>query len=216
MRLKRLLQQSLYVLLSIWIIWFFINFFLNSDRIYTTIIYTVARILSVSNTDLNIDSETVSTTFLKKNNSEIPLRLRIPTIEVDTRIRWLWLTPIGTMDTTKGPDDVAWFNLGPLPWKKGSSVIAGHYWERKNGKISVFHDLNKLVKWNKVYVEDNSWRITTFIVRKSKVYASSNNASEVFISHDNKSHLNLITCNGIWDALAKTYQQRLVVFTDKE
>jgi len=154
--------------------------------------------------------------LIKKTNPGFPTRLKIIKIKVDASIQQLWLTPNWAMDTTKGAYDLAWFKLGPLPWTKGSAVVAGHYWKRKNGNISVFHDLDKLKKWDKVIVEDDNWKNISFIVRKSKVYSATANTSEVFISNDNKSHLNLITCHGIWDTIAKTYHQRLVVFTDKQ
>jgi hypothetical protein len=41
-------------------------------------------------------------------------------------------------------------------------------------------------------------------------------ATDVFISSDKKSHLNLITCTGTWDSILKSHSSRLIVFTDKE
>jgi hypothetical protein len=38
-------------------------------------------------------------------------------------------------------------------------------------------------------------------------------AKDVF-NGDNGDHLNLITCDGIWDADEKSYSKRLVVFAD--
>jgi len=35
-------------------------------------------------------------------------------------------------------------------------------------------------------------------------------------SSDAKAHLNLITCEGVWDKVSKSYSKRLVVFTDRE
>jgi hypothetical protein len=40
-------------------------------------------------------------------------------------------------------------------------------------------------------------------------------ATAVFISNDGSSHLNLITCDGVWDKQAKQYSKRLVVFADR-
>jgi hypothetical protein len=41
----------------------------------------------------------------------LPVRIKIPKIHVDTTIKALGLTADGAMDVTKGPYDVAWFNL---------------------------------------------------------------------------------------------------------
>ena len=62
---------------------------------------------------------------------------------------------------------------------------------------------------------DDKGTLTSFVVRESRKYNVAADATAVFISNDGKAHLNLITCNGAWDARAKTYTKRLVVFADK-
>ena len=54
-----------------------------------------------------------------------------------------------------------------------------------------------------------------FVVRKIQSYDPGEDASEVFVSNDGKPHLNLITCDGVWDKQAKQYSKRLVVFSDR-
>lgn len=145
----------------------------------------------------------------------LPLRLKIPKINVDVAIEYVGLTPNGAMDIPKSPDGVAWFELGQRPGENGSAVIAGHYgW--KDGKVAAFDNLDQLRKGDKLYIEDDEGVIISFIVRESKKYDSNADASDVFNSNDEKSHLNLITCEGVWNKDSKSYSQRLVVFTDKE
>ena len=143
-----------------------------------------------------------------------PVRLKIPIINVDAAIEYVGLTPDGAMDVPKEKerDNVAWFNLGPRPGDNGSATIAGHYgW--KDGKESVFDNLYKLRKGDKIYIEDDKGEIVSFVVRESRRYDPQADASEVFVSTDGKSHLNLITCEGIWNKVSKSYSQRLVIFT---
>jgi LPXTG-site transpeptidase (sortase) family protein len=149
-------------------------------------------------------------------NSGLPVRLRIPGINVDSVIEYVGLTSDGAMDVPKDPDDVAWYKLGQRPGEIGSAVIAGHYGTWKNGKGSVFDNLYKLRKGDKIYVEDNKGTNTAFVVRESRRYDPKADASDVFISDNGKAHLNLITCEGTWNKVSKSYSQRLVVFTDKE
>lgn len=145
----------------------------------------------------------------------LPVRLKIPSINVDASVEYVGLTPDGAMDVPKERDNVAWFNLGPHPGEKGSSVIAGHYgWE--DGKGSAFDNLYKLRKGDNIYIENYKGIIISFVVRESRRYDPKMNASNVFVSNDGKSHLNLITCEGVWDKVSKSYSQRLVIFTDKE
>jgi len=145
----------------------------------------------------------------------LPMRLKIPSINIDAAIEYVGLTPDGTMDVPKNPDNVAWFEFGPRPGENGSAVIAGHYgW--KNKKASVFDNLYKLRKGDKLYIEDDKGMIISFVVRESRKYDQKADASDIFSSNDEKPHLNLITCEGVWDKVSKSYSQRLVIFTDKE
>lgn len=144
-----------------------------------------------------------------------PVRLIIPMIDVDSAFEYVGLTFGGAMDVPKNPINVAWFNLGPRPGEEGSAVIAGHYgW--KNNIPAAFDNLNKLRKGDKVYVEDEKGVVTAFVVRELRLYGEKESAANVFFSNDGKVHLNLITCQGVWNKNNKSYSSRLVVFTDKE
>ncbi len=144
-----------------------------------------------------------------------PVRLKIPKINVDAGIEYVGLTSDGAMGAPKSRDDVAWFELGPRPGENGSTVIAGHYGWR-GGKTSVFDDLSKLREGDKLYIEDNKEAIISFVVREIRDYDLKTDTSEVFESNDGKSHLNLVTCEGVWDNVSGSYSKRLVVFADKE
>lgn len=145
----------------------------------------------------------------------IPLRLKIPKIKVDSTLESVGLTVKGEVGIPKGPISAAWFNLSPRPGNNGNAVITGHYGVWKGGLPTVFNNLYKLNKGDKIYVKDDKGATTTFVVRELRTYDLKTNASEVFISKDGKAHLNLITCEGIWNKKSKSYSQRLVVFTDK-
>lgn len=157
------------------------------------------------------------TTFYEQEQSRfgLPTRLKIPSINVNAPVEYVGLTQDGAMDVPQERANVAWFNLGQRPGENGSAVIAGHYgWE--NMEESVFDDLHKLRKGDKLYIEDEKGEVITFVVRESRRYDPDADASEVFGSSDGKAHLNLVTCEGVWDKVSKTYSKRLVVFADKE
>lgn len=147
-------------------------------------------------------------------DAELPTRLRIPKIGVNSVIEYMSLTIDGVMDVPKGPDHVGWFAPGTHPGDAGSAVMAGHYgW--KNGIPAVFDDLNALRKGDLLYVDDGKGQTVMFVVRESRTYSSTDDASEVFRSSDGGSHLNLITCQGVWNKTRKSYSERLVVFAEK-
>jgi LPXTG-site transpeptidase (sortase) family protein len=148
-------------------------------------------------------------------NSGLPIRLKIPTINVDATVEYVGVTLDGNMGVPKGPDDVAWFQFGPRPGDIGNAVIAGHYgW--KNGIPAVFDEASKLQKGDNITIEDDKGILTTFVVRESRLLDEHADASSVFGSSDGKAHLNLITCEGVWNPATKSYSERLVVFADKK
>lgn len=146
---------------------------------------------------------------------EIPVRLKIPKIHVDSFLETVGLTSKGDIAVPKGPTNAAWFNLGPRPGENGAAIIVGHFGWRDNIP-AVFDDLNKLQKGDKLYILDEKGATTTFIVSAVRTYGQNEDASGVFSSSDGKAHLNLITCDGVWNKVSKSYSKRLVVFTDNE
>ena len=147
---------------------------------------------------------------------DIPVRLKIPRINVDATIESVGLTPQGAVGVPKGSSNTSWYNLGPRPGERGNAVITGHYGIWKNGKPTVFNNLLKLRQGDKIYVKDLKGATLTFVVREVRKYDPNADASDVFISSDGKAHLNLITCDGAWNKVSKSYPRRLVIFTDRE
>jgi sortase A len=145
----------------------------------------------------------------------LPVHLRIPKINFDGFVEHGGLTSDGAMNVPKILDDIAWFELGPRPGEIGSAVIVGHYGQ-KDGVLGAFNDLYKLRIGDKVYVEDDKGATVSFVVREIQRYDGAADASTIFGSNDEKAHLNLITCEGVWDKNSESYSGRLVVFTDKE
>lgn len=144
----------------------------------------------------------------------IPIRLRIPKLNIDAPIQSLGLTPEGAMAAPKGSVEVGWYAPGPRPGEVGSAVLAGHEgW--KDAQAAVFDALHTLQAGDAISVEDENGALTSFVVRDVQVYSRTGDTWSVFGSTDGKAHLNLITCEGAWDPVEKTYANRLVVFADK-
>lgn len=150
----------------------------------------------------------------KSPSHGFPARLVIPTIKVDASIQSVGLTLAGAMDAPKGPADVAWFNLGPLPGEKGNAVIAGHYGYKNSS--AAFDNLDQLSEGDRLLVQDEKGEAVVFVVRELRSYGETDDTTSIFSSDDGAAHLILITCEGVWSATKKSYSGRLVVFADKE
>lgn len=144
----------------------------------------------------------------------LPVRLKIPTIKVDADIRYVGRAKDGSMGVPKLPRETAWYALGVKPGDVGNAVIAGHvdWWY---GAIGVFKNLHTLKPGDIITVQDEKGVSTSFVVRETKEYTGNDDTTEVFVTYDGKSHLNLVTCSGLWNKITKKYTKRLVVFTDK-
>jgi LPXTG-site transpeptidase (sortase) family protein len=144
----------------------------------------------------------------------LPRYLLIPKIKLTANIEYVRVTKEGAMDVPKIIQNVAWYELGVRPGDIGSAVIAGHYgW--KNGKSSAFDNVSKLKKGDMVYIKDDNGTIISFVVQKKETYDSTASAEAIFMSNDGKSHLNLITCSGTWNAVEKKYSSRTIIFTNR-
>ena len=184
------------------------------------LIVTIITLISLNAYEKLTQTKSVKpATITKVTKSELsaglPMQLRIPIINVDTNIYYVGLKSDGTMDIGPDPDSVAWYKPGPRPGESGSAVIAGHYgWIGEKG--AVFNNIHTLVKGDEILVIDNKNITTTFVVRESREYDPDADAENVFKSTDGKSHLNLITCEGVLLESQKTYSSRLVIFADKK
>ena len=154
--------------------------------------------------------------FSKRIVLSTPKHITIPKINTEADVYSVGINKKGEMDISDNADQVAWYKYGPYPGENGSAVIAGHYGWDVNGKASIFTNINQLAKGDEIIVLDEKDNQIIFVVREIKKYNPDSDASEIFLSSDNKSHLNLITCNGSWLESEQTYSNRLVVFTDKK
>jgi len=144
-----------------------------------------------------------------------PSRLIIPAIGVDAHVQSVGLAwqGNGQMGIPTNFTDVAWYKDGPLPGMPGSAVIDGHL-DGKDTPRAVFYDLGKLEEGDLVEVIDTSGKRLEFRVVKIASYDYNADSTEIFFSDSSRSRLNLITCGGDWITSEKTYQERIVVFTE--
>jgi sortase A len=146
-------------------------------------------------------------------NYSLPVRIRIPKLQVDSRVIYEGLTEDGHMSVPTNVIDTGWYKYSALPGNTGTAVIAGHL-DGLRGEPGVFSDLDKLVKGDEITVTENNGLAVSFTVRETRSYPQNEQPSEVFNSSSG-AHLNLITCTGSWNSSEHRFAERLVVFADK-
>ncbi|HMC72522.1 MAG TPA: class F sortase, partial [Mycobacteriales bacterium] len=111
-------------------------------------------------------------------------------------------------DTAKDPFDVAWYDKGPLPGQPGNAIINGHvdWWTGD----AVFTHLGRVRPGDTVAVVRADGVIVTFRITLLQVVNAGTRIPALFAAGP-RATLTLITCAGVWNPLAFTNTQRLLV-----
>jgi sortase (surface protein transpeptidase) len=142
-----------------------------------------------------------------------PTRIRIPSIGVNALIEHVGLDANLAVDVPKGVMNAAWWQDGPIPGNPGNSILVGHYDDYK-GDPAVFWDLNKLKIGDRMSVVDGNGGEKTFEVVEIAMYRFDDlSIMDKLYGPTLSRNLNLITCGGVWDPVARNYDQRLVIYT---
>ncbi len=139
--------------------------------------------------------------------------LVIPSLNIRAPIEKVGITKTGKMAVTRGYSNVGLYKFGVAPGQKGNAVIGGHV-DNALGLPAVFNDLNKLKKGDNVFVADEHGNMLRFVVTKTQIYDVTQAPVDSIFGPSTTAHLNLITCDGTWIQSQKSYDKRLVVFTD--
>lgn len=189
-----------------------------SATVPTVVPQTPIAVIPVQSTVITPTTAVRTTSVTVANNKNgSPVRLKIPKLNIDAGFQYVGLKPDGVMEIPNNIVDVGWFTGSVRPGDKGVAIITGHVAQIRGGiltKLGVFSGLNELRVGDKLYVLNDKGESIVFVVRESRAYDPTADATDVFTSTDGGVHLNLITCEGTWNPAQLSYSQRLVVFTD--
>lgn len=153
-----------------------------------------------------------STTTVSEPQLGRPVRLVVPSLNIDTEIEHVGLDDQKRMDVPQADENVAWYEYGAVPGELGSAVLAGHY-DTQAATPAVFYDLSQLQPGAEIHVYDAEGRSLTFIVTDTQLYKDAHfPISHVFGQNDSR-RLNLITCSGRFSDTERNYEDRLVVYS---
>lgn len=141
---------------------------------------------------------------------DVPTYIRIPRLGLQAPIRAVGLNKQGNMASPDKLTDTAWYKPGVRPGEVGNAVIAGHYGKPHQ---AAFWNLNQLKDGDGIEIIDASKQVLTFVVTDmERVNPDEAQRQRIFGASEAK-HLNLITCDGAWDAKTHSYDLRLIVYT---
>ena len=137
----------------------------------------------------------------------LPVRLRIPAIEVDTRLVQLGLAPDRSINVDFDPSVAGWWEGGPRPGQVGPAVIMGHVrWKVP----AVFSRLHTLRRGDEILVDRADGTTARFVVTGKGNYRKVAFPSDRVYYPTLDPELRLVTCGGLDGA--GNYTENLVVF----
>jgi sortase (surface protein transpeptidase) len=139
----------------------------------------------------------------------LPVALSIPSIAVRTHLIRLGLQKDGTVEVPTDPALAGWFQRGPPPGAKGSSVILGHV-DSTSGP-AVFYRLRELQPGDRLAVRLDDGTTVSFRVHSIATYANEDFPAKKVYGRTGRAELNLVTCGGAYDSANGGYQSNVVV-----
>jgi len=143
------------------------------------------------------------------SETALPVRLRIPAIDVDTTLMQLGLNDDDKSINVEFDLSVAgWWKGGPRPGQVGPAVIMGHV--RFNAP-AVFTRLHSLHGGDEILVDRADGTTARFVVTQQGKYKKVAFPSDLVYYPTLKPELRLVTCGGL-DGATGIYTENLVVF----
>ncbi len=141
----------------------------------------------------------------------VPVELRVPAIGLTVALSTLGLNPDRTVEVPTDFQRPGWFQLGPSPGQLGSAVILGHV-DSYQGP-AVFFRLRELTKGDDVEVTLADGAITRFVITDVATFSKDAFPAERVYGSHGSSALQLVTCGGAFDRVARSYLSNVVAFT---
>ena len=143
------------------------------------------------------------------NETALPARLRIPAIEVDTRLEDLGLDRNKSIEVPEELGVAGWWKGGPRPGQVGPAVIMGHVrWNTP----AVFDRLHTLQRGDEILVDRADGTTARFVVSRQGKYKKVAFPSDLVYYPTLDPELRLVTCGGPIDPATGHYSENLVVF----
>ncbi len=172
---------------------------------------------------------------LRARPVDVPLELRIPSLQINAPVLGVGITAEDVMDAPQGlaADPVwqkaFWYRGSSIPGDVGTATFAGHV-DDAGGRPAVFARLNELRSGDLIVVYDTrSGLELSFTVVKSEIYSAQQATDPAVLAQvygsgpveglgpqpalDGLAHLTLITCAGSF--VNGTHDHRLVVYATR-
>lgn len=149
-----------------------------------------------------------------------PSSLTVTALEIETAVTETGLNPDGTLEVppVTRPGRVTWWSGSVPAGDRGPSVLLGHASGRPAGATEsvpgVFADLDTLEPGDEIRVERSDDRVAVFAVETVESYDKVDFPHARVYGDRDGPELVMITCGGVFDPAARSYEQNLVVYAE--
>lgn len=164
-----------------------------------------------------IEEKKVSTPVPTPTNAPPPIpvtkprKIEIPTIGVYADIIDVGVTPDNAMEVPDDGSKVGWFYPGAKPGETGGAILTAHY-DTNTGKPAIFYNLRQVNPGDLIYITMEDGEELLFQVQNVVSQPVRAFPTELVYGEFNSKELILITCDGVWNPLERSYSKRLAVF----
>jgi len=141
------------------------------------------------------------------------VRVRVPSLDLDSPLIDLGIAADGAMEVPADFDEIGWFTGGGRPGGTGPTVIAAHV-DSPTGPAAFFR-LKDLSVGDLVEVEDADGTAHSYRVTETADYPKASFPTARVFGATARDELRLITCGGIFDRDAGSYEDNHVVFAER-
>jgi hypothetical protein len=141
-----------------------------------------------------------------------PVRLRIPSAAVDTRLVRLGTAADRSIEVPTSFDVAGWFADGPRPGEPGPAVVLGHV-DSRTGP-AVFSRVATLQPDARILVDRADGSTVAFRVTGTQRVPKVEFPTELVYGPTLEPSLRLVTCGGSFDAAAGSYRDNVIVYAD--
>ncbi len=143
-------------------------------------------------------------------SSSPPVSVRASAVGIASDLLQVGLNKDDTLEVPTTYSQAAWYRLGPTPGALGPAVIIGHV-DSYTGP-GVFFNVGAMRPGQIIDVTRADMRVAHFRVDAVNSYPKGLFPTDAVYGHVNYAGLRLVTCGGVFDKHARSYESNVVVF----
>ncbi|MCK2238340.1 MULTISPECIES: class F sortase [unclassified Crossiella] len=141
-----------------------------------------------------------------------PTRVRVPKIGADSSLVSLGLNKDQTVQVPPitQPMQAGWYDGAPTPGEKGPAIVLGHV--DGAGKPGIFYKLRDVAIGDEILIDRQDGKTVRFFVHETQQVAKKGFPTDRVYGDTDRPELRLITCGGVFDKGARSYQDNIIVY----